>query len=73
MSMYIIQKNCISCYACEPECPTQAIFCNEYGKFEIDSKLCVECEGFYEESQCLAICPIEGCVIKLEVGDEYTE
>ncbi|MFZ8785966.1 4Fe-4S dicluster domain-containing protein [Thermocrinis sp.] len=65
MAMYINQEMCISCYACEQECPTKAIkFSN--GKFEIDPRLCVECEGFYEEQQCVAICPIDGCILKLE-------
>ncbi len=68
MAMYIRQEDCISCYACEQECPTGAISHNEEGIFTIDPYVCVECYGFYEEAQCLAICPIEGCIVKLEVA-----
>ena len=63
---YSIKKDlCISCYACEDQCPTKAISHNEEGKFFIDPTVCVECEGFYDEPQCFAICPIDGCIVKL--------
>lgn len=66
MAMYINQELCISCYACEQECPIEAISHDEMGRFEIDPRVCVECIGFYEEPQCIAICPIDDCIKKLE-------
>ncbi|MCX8075635.1 MAG: 4Fe-4S binding protein [Aquificaceae bacterium] len=70
MAMFIKQEECISCYACEQECPTKAISHDQWENFYIDPKVCVECEGIYEEPQCLAICPIEGCIVRLEVYHE---
>jgi len=70
MAMFIRQEDCISCYACEGECPTKAINHDEEGRFKIDPRLCLECEGFYEEPQCVAICPIDGCIVRLE-GIDY--
>lgn len=64
MSMFINQDMCISCYACEQECPTKAISYNEEGIFKIDPKVCIECEGFYEEPQCVAVCPVDGCITR---------
>lgn len=66
MAMFIRQEDCISCYACEKECPTKAISHDEESMFEIDPRLCTECEGLYEEPQCVAICPIDGCIVRLE-------
>lgn len=66
MAMQIDKEKCISCYACEQECPTKAISYDEDGKFEIDPYTCVECEGFYEEPQCVAVCPVDGCITRLE-------
>jgi ferredoxin len=59
-----ITDECISCGACEPECPVEAISMGD-DIYVIDSNICVECEGYYEESQCVAVCPVE-CIISLE-------
>lgn len=64
MALQIVKEKCIACYACEQECPTTAITQDKTGKFEINPKICVECVGFYEEPQCLAICPIDDCILK---------
>ena len=59
-----ITDECISCGACEPECPTESITDgDEY--FEIDAATCVECIGHYDEPQCVEVCPVD-CIIKLE-------
>ena len=39
---YIINDECISCGACEPECPVSAISEGD-GKYEINPELCTEC------------------------------
>ena len=39
---YQISEDCISCGACEAECPVSAISEGD-GKYEIDTEKCIEC------------------------------
>ncbi|MBC7264728.1 MAG: YfhL family 4Fe-4S dicluster ferredoxin [Chloroflexi bacterium] len=56
-----ITEDCISCAACESECPNQAI--SEGDEiFVIDPNKCTECVGFFETQQCAAVCPVDACV-----------
>ena len=57
----MITDECINCGACEPECPTQAISEGD-DIYIIDTEKCVECVGYFEESQCAAVCPVDCCV-----------
>jgi ferredoxin len=59
-----ITDDCINCAVCEPECPNEAIFEGEE-IYEIDSNLCTECVGHYDEPQCVMICPVD-CIPKDE-------
>jgi ferredoxin len=61
MSLSIIES-CVSCFACEPVCPNDAIY-EATPHFLVDSKKCTECEGDYADPQCAAICPIEGAIL----------
>lgn len=55
---YKISDDCISCGACEPECPNQAI--SEGGTiYVIDPNKCTECVGSYESSRCSEVCPVD--------------
>ncbi len=56
-----ITDECIACGACEAECPVEAISEGD-GIFVIDSELCVECEGYADEPQCAAGCPVEAII-----------
>lgn len=56
-----ITDECISCGACEPECPNQAISEGET-IYEIDPEKCTECVGFYDTQKCAEICPVDACV-----------
>ena len=56
-----ITEECISCGACESECPNQAI--NEGDTvYVIDPSKCTECVGAHEFSRCADVCPVDACV-----------
>lgn len=57
---YYITDDCISCAACEPECPNQAISEGEI-IYIIDPDKCTECIGTYESSRCAEVCPVDAC------------
>ncbi len=61
MALSIIES-CVNCWACEPLCPSNAIY-EAKPHFMIDAKKCTECEGDYAETQCASICPIEGAIL----------
>ena len=58
---YEITDECISCGACEPECPNEAISEGET-VYVIESDKCTECVGSHESSKCAEICPVDACV-----------
>ena len=58
---YKITDECISCGACEPECPNQAISEGET-IYVIDPDKCTECVGAHDSSKCAEICPVDACV-----------
>ncbi len=67
----MITDDCINCGACEPECPTNAIFEAGDGEgnkgfsdefFYIVPETCVECVGHHDEPQCASVCPVDACV-----------
>jgi ferredoxin len=56
-----ITEECISCGACEPECPNGAI--SEGDEiYIIDPNKCTECVGAFESSKCVEVCPVDACV-----------
>lgn len=52
---------CINCDVCQPECPNDAISQGE-DTYVIEASLCTECIGHYDESQCVAVCPVDAIV-----------
>ena len=72
----MINEECINCAACEPECPNTAIYEGgaeyEYmGEtkpalsediYYIVPDKCSECIGFYDDEQCVSVCPVDACV-----------
>ncbi|MFH1810856.1 MAG: YfhL family 4Fe-4S dicluster ferredoxin [Pseudomonadota bacterium] len=58
----IITEECINCGACETECPTQAI-AESTEIYLVDSALCCECVGYFDELACAAVCPVDCCVV----------
>lgn len=57
----MITEECISCGACEPQCPNRAISMGE-DLYVIDPERCTECVGFHAEEQCAAVCPVDVCL-----------
>lgn len=57
----MITEECTSCAACVEDCPNQAISEGD-PVYVIDPDKCTECVGFYDEPQCIAVCPIE-CIV----------
>jgi len=55
-----ISDECISCGACEAECPNKAISEGET-TYVIDPAKCTECVGSFDTQQCADICPVEAC------------
>ncbi|MBQ6381733.1 MAG: 4Fe-4S binding protein [Clostridia bacterium] len=49
---YKISDDCISCGACEAECPVQAISQGD-DKYVIDADACLDCGA------CAGVCPVE--------------
>jgi ferredoxin len=49
---YVINDDCISCGACESECPTSAISEGD-SKYVINSDECIDCGA------CADVCPVD--------------
>ena len=49
---YEISSDCISCGACEPECPVDAISQGDT-QYEIDPDTCIDCGA------CANVCPVD--------------
>ena len=63
MAYKIINSQCTACAACEPECPNNAIR-EKDGTFIIKPEKCTECIGYFDDPQCVAVCPVENtCII----------
>jgi ferredoxin len=54
---YKISEDCISCGACEPECPNAAIKEGD-SSFVIDPSKCTECVGSNPSPKCAETCPV---------------
>lgn len=61
MAMKIVAE-CISCGACEPECPNEAITAGD-AIYVIDFDKCTECVGAHDAPKCVEVCPVDGCIV----------
>ena len=57
----LITDECTSCGVCIDECPNDAISEGD-PIYVINPDLCTECVGFYDEPQCVDVCPVEAIV-----------
>ncbi|MSR25075.1 MAG: YfhL family 4Fe-4S dicluster ferredoxin, partial [Nitrospiraceae bacterium] len=82
----LITTECISCGACVPECPNEAIFESRsdaeakgnhvgegQGDYVITNDRCTECVGHFDEPQCAAVCPVDNCCISDPLYPETTQ
>jgi len=53
-----IGQDCITCGACEWECPSEAISPGAL-RPKVDQSRCTECYGFFGEAQCVVVCPAD--------------
>ena len=58
----VIQEDCISCGACEPECANEAISQGDT-IYLVDADKCTECVGAFDTPKCVEVCPVDGCVV----------
>lgn len=58
---YSITNRCICCDSCLPLCPTGAVKV-EGDDYWIDPALCNNCQGYYEQPQCVVVCPVKSPV-----------
>jgi ferredoxin len=56
-----ITEDCINCDVCIPECPNESISSGD-PVFVIDAAKCTECVGFFDEPQCVEVCPVDAIV-----------
>ena len=56
MALYVVEEECISCGDCEPVCPTMSVYEDKI-VFKITKETCTECEGDYDEPQCVVAIP----------------
>lgn len=57
----LITDECVSCGACEDQCPNTAISLGD-PIFVIDPTLCTECVGFNDTPACAVACPVDCCL-----------
>lgn len=62
-----INKDCIYCDVCLPECPTGAISVRDETCL-IDPGICTECVGYFETQQCVEVCPVDAVEPALAVS-----
>ncbi len=64
MAHQINTATCTSCDACQPECPNVAIRVKG-GVYIINDKKCNDCEGHFDEPQCVSVCPVDDCITEV--------
>lgn len=64
MSMKIDSNLCTACGDCEPDCPTASIKPKK-GVYIINTETCTECQGEYDKPKCVALCPIDDCILPI--------
>ena len=56
-----ITQECVNCAACVDVCPNNGIR-RGHSAYVINQDMCTECVGFFNEPQCVSVCPTDCCV-----------
>ena len=67
-----ITSACVTCGACVWECPNEAISPGA-PRPVVDETLCTECYGFFGESQCVVVCPVDALLVTPEDTDQLAQ
>lgn len=67
-----INENCVSCGACLWECPTEAISPGSL-RPTVEKDACTECYGFFGESQCIVVCPVNAITVTSESLEKLSQ
>jgi ferredoxin len=67
-----ITEACVTCGACIWECPLEAISPGEKRPV-VNADACTECYGFFGESQCIVVCPVDAIVVEPESIESLSE
>jgi ferredoxin len=59
----MITEECISCGACEADCPNEAISQGD-PVYVVDWEKCTECVGHFDKPQCIEVCPVDGVIVQ---------
>jgi len=68
----MITDDCISCGACVSECPNNAISEGDL-IYEINPDRCTECVGFFDEPQCVEVCPVDAIIPDPDHSENHDE
>ena len=67
-----ITHSCITCGACEWECPNEAISPG-MPRPVVNEDSCTECYGSFGESQCIVVCPVAAIKVNVEPVDSLAD
>ena len=67
-----ITNECINCDVCEQECPNKAIY-QGIDIYEINSQLCTECVGHFNEPQCQIVCPVDCIILDIQHVESHQQ
>jgi Fe-S-cluster-containing hydrogenase component 2 len=62
MALRIEVDLCTACGDCVPVCPEAAIFIHRL-VVDIVADRCNECDGHADEPLCVAVCPVDDCIV----------
>ena len=68
----VIVDECISCGLCIEECQNGAILEGD-PIYIIYPDLCTECEGSYNEPQCVKVCPVDAIISDPDHHESHDE
>ena len=71
MALMITDK-CTACGACLDVCPNDAIIEGD-PVYLINPNLCTECAGYFIDSQCINLCPVDAIVVNPAHVEAYLE